>query len=504
MSYPALYRLYLVLLRAAKQTAKRVRGRGPLVAGAAVVAAASLLPLGATSPGGLARPAGRTGVGHVVGARGAAASSNPAYWMVGADGGVFGYGGAAYLGSPAGTTLNRPVVGMAGTPGSAGYWLVASDGGIFNYGDAKFFGSTGNIHLNQPIVGMASTREGAGYWLVASDGGIFSYGGARFFGSTGNIHLNQPIVGMAPTPDGRGYWLVARDGGIFSFGDATFFGSTGNIHLNQPIVGMASTPDGGGYWMAASDGGLFNYGDAPFRGSAANHALAAPIVGITAAQGRDPYVGGQTGYDISWPQCGRTLPGPPHDVSIIGINDGRPYTANPCLSDQVAWSSTGRRSVYMNMEAPVGIAPADPRISAGGAGPCAATDTSCQAYNWGFNAAEYSLSIAANSGATTGLWWLDIETANTWANDTSANARTIQGAIDALQGAGQEVGIYSTYYQFPRIAGGYSPGLPIWIAGAPSSNPTSYCTDPTRTFGGGQPWMVQYQTDGTYDLDAAC
>jgi hypothetical protein len=35
-----------------------------------------------------------------------------------------------------------------------GYWLVASDGGIFGFGDAAFHGSTGGVHLNQPIVGM--------------------------------------------------------------------------------------------------------------------------------------------------------------------------------------------------------------------------------------------------------------------------------------------------------------------------------------------------------------
>src|ERR1700689_2573618 len=54
------------------------------------------------------------------------------------------------------------------------YWLVASDGGIFSFGGAPFYGSTGSIALNKPIVGMAGTPDRAGYWLVASDGGIFS------------------------------------------------------------------------------------------------------------------------------------------------------------------------------------------------------------------------------------------------------------------------------------------------------------------------------------------
>ena len=53
--------------------------------------------------------------------------------------------------------LNKPVVGMASTPGGNGYWLVASDGGVFAFGNARFYGSTGSQALNKPVVGMAAT-----------------------------------------------------------------------------------------------------------------------------------------------------------------------------------------------------------------------------------------------------------------------------------------------------------------------------------------------------------
>ena len=85
-----------------------------------------------------------------------------------------------------------------------GYWFVAADGGIFSFGDAGFLGSTGNLKLNQPIVGMAPTPTGRGYWFVAADGGIFSFGDAYFYGSTGKLKLNRPIVGMAPDPERPG------------------------------------------------------------------------------------------------------------------------------------------------------------------------------------------------------------------------------------------------------------------------------------------------------------
>ncbi|MGH9180049.1 MAG: superoxide dismutase family protein [Acidimicrobiales bacterium] len=162
------------------------------------------------------------------------------YWLAASDGGVFGFGDAKFFGSLGGTTLNRPVNGIAATPTAQGYWMVASDGGIFAFGDAEFKGSTGGTRLNSPVVGMAATPTGDGYWLVASDGGVFAFGDAGFKGSTGDIKLNSPIVAMAPTPTGDGYWLMAADGGVFAFGDAEFKGSTGGTRLAQPIRGAAA------------------------------------------------------------------------------------------------------------------------------------------------------------------------------------------------------------------------------------------------------------------------
>jgi hypothetical protein len=146
-------------------------------------------------------------VGHTVGvdASGSSASfATPDYGLPGS-----GHINAVTIGSAGGSM--PPVFANAG-----GYRLVASDGGIFSYGAAQFFGSTGGTTLNKPVVGMARTPSGKGYWLVASDGGIFNYGDANFFGSAGGSKLNKPVVGMTSTPTGNGYWLVASDGGIFN------------------------------------------------------------------------------------------------------------------------------------------------------------------------------------------------------------------------------------------------------------------------------------------------
>jgi hypothetical protein len=91
-------------------------------------------------------------------------------------------------------TLNAPIVGMASTPDGGGYWLVGQDGGVFGYGDAQFYGSAGAMPPSKLVVGIASTPDGGGYWLVTTDGGIMRYGDATSFGSQS---VNAPIVGIA-------------------------------------------------------------------------------------------------------------------------------------------------------------------------------------------------------------------------------------------------------------------------------------------------------------------
>ena len=58
----------------------------------------------------------------------------------------------------AGQSLVAPIVGIAVTHSGNGYWEVGADGGVFNYGDAPFLGSIYTAipgrHLNGPIVGI--------------------------------------------------------------------------------------------------------------------------------------------------------------------------------------------------------------------------------------------------------------------------------------------------------------------------------------------------------------
>jgi hypothetical protein len=81
---------------------------------------------------------------------------------------------------------------MALRSGGADYWLVAADGGIFGF-HAPFEGSAGGRKLAASVVGMAATADGGGYWLIAADGGVFAYGDAPFIGSAGG-QASSPIT----------------------------------------------------------------------------------------------------------------------------------------------------------------------------------------------------------------------------------------------------------------------------------------------------------------------
>jgi len=150
----------------------------------------------------------------------------------------------------------------------------------------------------------------------------------------------------------------------------------------------------------------------------------------------------------------------------------------------------------------------------------------CLAYNYGYNSAQLAMSYAGSQGASSPMWWLDIENdlcGQYWSCNQANNSLTIQGAIDALHGQKLTVGIYSTAVQWQGITGGYVPAgpqIPIWVAGAYWTSPpypSSYGYWPPSTlapycsakfaFAGGKTWMLQ-ETPGPnnypFDPDYAC
>ncbi len=256
--------------------------------------------------------------------------------------------------------------------------------------------------------------------------------------------------------------------------------------------------------------------------------VASPMSAAAASAGAPP--GGSSGHDISWPQCGSAFPGD-GAFGIVGVTNGRAWSANACLASEYQWAAGYPRTpdLYMNTANPAPHSsfywPAsgaqDPALCQDST---ATTDPGC-AYDYGWHTAANALatSKSALGNLAQGVWWLDVETGNTWNGDASSNAADLQGSIDYLLAqhvAG--VGVYSTGYQWGVITGGYSTSnastyaaawrpeftspngisaAPSWVAGAsgPSDAP-SYCSS---SFLGTTTWLVQYIAGAT-DVDYAC
>ncbi|MFI5040322.1 MAG: PQQ-binding-like beta-propeller repeat protein, partial [Acidimicrobiales bacterium] len=206
------------------------------------------------------------------------------YWILDSGGHVYTFGDAGYFGGAAGRLAPFEVAtSLSRTASGNGYWIFTNRGRALTFGDATFYGDMSGVALNGPVVGSVTTPSGNGYFMVATDGGVFTFGDAAFLGSMGATRLNAPVNSLVPTADGRGYWLVAGDGGIFTFGDAPFRGSMGAVRLNKPVIGMVRY--GTGYLMVASDGGIFDFSELPFLGSLGANPPPWPIVGVAPTVG---------------------------------------------------------------------------------------------------------------------------------------------------------------------------------------------------------------------------
>lgn len=148
------------------------------------------------------------------------------------------------------------------------------------------------------------------------------------------------------------------------------------------------------------------------------------------ALGLSFYQPGTTGIDVSWPPANCSAQRPAGiTFAIIGLNDGRDFTVNPCAVKEASQFG-GRYSLYLNTGWP-GKKPADafpnyPRK-------CQLSDPGCLAYNYGYNDVLYSLRRADTHNLHTTNWWLDVETDNSWSSSPAVNQANLQGMVKALR-----------------------------------------------------------------------
>ncbi len=231
------------------------------------------------------------------------------------------------------------------------------------------------------------------------------------------------------------------------------------------------------------------------------------------------------GVDISFPQCvSRSHIALPANFpfAVVGVNGGTASTANPCFESEYnsALLLSGRTgqphaAVYVNTGNPALAATWWPTRDATQSGTAViAPDGTCDhaagaacAYVYGYSMAEADYRrVRGTVHRVPRMWWLDVETTNTWQSDKAANSASLAGMVDYLQSRNLVVGIYSTSYQWAKIAGtatAASPlaGLRSWLAGGSEFGAPADCQKAPLT-PGGRVAMIQYVT--YLDNDFSC
>ena len=230
------------------------------------------------------------------------------------------------------------------------------------------------------------------------------------------------------------------------------------------------------------------------------------------------------GNDVSYPQCGKTLPSG-QAFGIAGVNDGLANTTNPCLATEIAWAqassgitSQPKASLYVNTANPGNLGVADWPVNnidpvTGNAvtdpdGTCAGGDDQACAWQYGWNMADLDAQTRGVQGPGSYRWWLDVETASSWESSIQNNRADLEGMVAYFQGVSATVGIYSTTSQWSQIAGtvpSASPlyHLPDWIPGARTlSQAKTNCGSAPLT-GGGTVTVTQWTTSPA-DSDFSC
>lgn len=236
------------------------------------------------------------------------------------------------------------------------------------------------------------------------------------------------------------------------------------------------------------------------------------------------------GNDISYPQCGKTLPGG-QAFGIVGVNGGKATVPNPCLTSQLKWASMSSGIVaaqsgvqlYVNTANPGEVIDQImtwPKSGNTPYGACDGTNSLACSWQYGRERAEAQLQMLVNATAGTTLssnasdyiWWLDVETENTWQSGSSdalaRNRATLEAMTSYFQEKSAKTGLYSTSYQWGQIAGGVSSAsnlftLDSWLAGARTQKSAQTNCKNLPLVAGGKVVLSQYVSAGL-DYDLSC
>lgn len=257
----------------------------------------------------------------------------------------------------------------------------------------------------------------------------------------------------------------------------------------------------------------------------------------------DGSTGSGTGVDVSWPQCGKTVP-TDQSFAIVGVNGSLGDRPNSCFAQQLSWaqrSSGGTAQpaaqlyvIAANPGAPGSNKdPEEPGSSkwptsneypagkkvANPFGTCAPysktkpVSTAACSYMYGYFRAYDDVAEFGPASPASYRWWLDVENEFSWQPNQGLNRAAVEGMIAGLKNRGvTNIGLYSTNSNFGEIMGSVptaSParGLPSWLAIGPARLDQAQAACSHVGFAGGKVAMTQYVTafgSSQIDRDWSC
>jgi hypothetical protein len=257
-------------------------------------------------------------------------------------------------------------------------------------------------------------------------------------------------------------------------------------------------------------------------------AVAAAILAVPGTASAAPST---VGYDVSYPQCGSSLPRD-RAIAVVGVNGGLSTKANPCLRTQLtwAWKSSGalatrpQAQLYLNTANPGELrtqVSTWPTTGSTPYGDCDGTNSAACSWQYGWERAKNSVlsffapaaqAARVETSPARYMWWLDVETTNTWQSGSpealARNRATLEGMTAYLLARGGQVGLYSTNFQWIQIAGTVPAdstlaGRSSWLAGATSlSGARANCSKPPLV-PAGRVTLTQY-VQGDWDRNYSC
>lgn len=187
------------------------------------------------------------------------------YWILSSNGTVSAFNAPSYGETlvPSGGWGQHPAaVAIAAAPGGVGYFVLRANGAVYGYGVKSHGSLAGTLRYTTtaPVLAVAIAVDSVtgGYWIATSTGGVAAFDatadGAPSIPTMAGHNAN-PVTALAALPNGSGYYVLHANGEAVGF-DAASHGSIALSHT-MPEGGFASAlaidPTTGGYYETVDD-----------------------------------------------------------------------------------------------------------------------------------------------------------------------------------------------------------------------------------------------------------